>query len=105
MSDAPFYTPLPLPDRPYSPFDTLWPVGWSPAFSFSSADESATTLGLDYPEDAIVVASGARPALYAAYRCLVSPGETVVTGEMKIAAPKSGANQSGPPGPPPFMGR
>ena len=39
----------------------------------------AETMGLDYPEDAIVVASGARPALYAAYRCLVSPGETVVT--------------------------
>lgn len=36
-------------------------------------------LGLDYPEDCIVVASGARPALYAAYRCLVSPGETVLT--------------------------
>lgn len=39
----------------------------------------ARTLGLDYPEDCIVVASGARPALYAAYRCLVSPGEVVVT--------------------------
>ncbi len=39
----------------------------------------AATLGLDYPEEAIVVASGARPALYAAYRCLLSPGETVVT--------------------------
>ena len=35
----------------------------------------------------------------------LDPGETVVTGEVKIAAPKSGANQSGPPGPPPFMGR
>lgn len=39
----------------------------------------ASALGLDYPEEAIVVASGARPALYSAYRCLVSPGETVVT--------------------------
>lgn len=39
----------------------------------------ADTLGLDYPEEAITVASGARPALYSAYRCLVSPGETVLT--------------------------
>ena len=36
-------------------------------------------LGLDYPEDAFVVASGARPVLYAAYRCLLNPGEKVVT--------------------------
>lgn len=36
-------------------------------------------LGVDYPDDAIVVASGARPALYAAYRCLIDPGETVLT--------------------------
>ncbi|MCB1743881.1 MAG: efflux RND transporter periplasmic adaptor subunit, partial [Gammaproteobacteria bacterium] len=35
----------------------------------------------------------------------LDPDETVVTGEVKIAAPKSSANQSGPPGPPPFMGR
>ncbi len=34
---------------------------------------------LDYPEDAFVVASGARPVLYAAYRCLIDPGELVVT--------------------------
>lgn len=36
-------------------------------------------LNLDYPEDAFVVASGARPVLYAAYRCLLNPGEKVVT--------------------------
>ncbi len=36
-------------------------------------------LGLDYPEDAFCVASGARPVLYAAYRCLLDPGEVVVT--------------------------
>ncbi|MEZ4432580.1 MAG: aminotransferase class I/II-fold pyridoxal phosphate-dependent enzyme [bacterium] len=39
----------------------------------------AADLGLDYPDDAIVVASGARPALYGAYACLVDPGEAVVT--------------------------
>ena len=37
------------------------------------------TLGLDYPEDGFVVASGARPVLYAVYRCIVNPGETVLT--------------------------
>ncbi|MEE2786171.1 MAG: aminotransferase class I/II-fold pyridoxal phosphate-dependent enzyme [Myxococcota bacterium] len=36
-------------------------------------------LGLDYPLTSFVVASGARPVLYAAYRCLVDPGEVVVT--------------------------
>ena len=36
-------------------------------------------LGLDYPLDSFVVASGARPVLYAAYRCLLDPGEVVVT--------------------------
>lgn len=39
----------------------------------------AESLGLDYPEGTVVVASGARPALYAAYHCLISPGETVLT--------------------------
>jgi aspartate aminotransferase len=38
----------------------------------------ARHLGLEYPADSVVVASGARPVLYAAYRCLVDPGETVV---------------------------
>ncbi len=36
-------------------------------------------LGLDYPLDSVVVSSGVRPVLYAAYRCLVNPGETVLT--------------------------
>ena len=36
-------------------------------------------LGLDYPEDSFIVGSGARPILYAAYRCLLDPGENVVT--------------------------
>lgn len=35
-------------------------------------------LGLDYPLDGVTVASGARPGLYAIYRCLVEPGEVVV---------------------------
>ena len=36
-------------------------------------------LGFDYPEDAFIVGSGARPILYAAYRCLLNEGETVLT--------------------------
>ena len=37
----------PLPDRPYDPLETLWPLAWSPAFSFSSAQDTASTLGVD----------------------------------------------------------
>lgn len=37
------------------------------------------SLGLDYPESAFIVGSGARPILYAAYRCLLDPGEVVLT--------------------------
>ncbi len=39
----------------------------------------AKDLGIDYPIDAFVAASGARPVLYAAYQCLLNPGERVVT--------------------------
>ena len=35
-------------------------------------------MGLDYPSDSVLVTSGARPAIYAAYRTLVDPGERVV---------------------------
>jgi aspartate aminotransferase len=37
-----------------------------------------TDLQLDYPLDSIMIASGARPVLYGAYRCLLNPGETVI---------------------------
>ncbi|MEE2756475.1 MAG: pyridoxal phosphate-dependent aminotransferase [Myxococcota bacterium] len=37
------------------------------------------SLGLEYPESAFIVGSGARPILYAAYRCLLNPGEVVLT--------------------------
>ena len=36
-------------------------------------------LGLSFPLESVVVASGARPVLYATYQCLVDPGETVVS--------------------------
>ncbi len=35
-------------------------------------------LGLSYPVDSVVIASGARPLLYGAYRTLVDPGETAI---------------------------
>ncbi|HEY9225672.1 MAG TPA: aminotransferase class I/II-fold pyridoxal phosphate-dependent enzyme, partial [Gemmatimonadaceae bacterium] len=35
-------------------------------------------LGLDYPAENILIASGARPVIYAVYRALVDPGDTVV---------------------------
>lgn len=35
-------------------------------------------LGLDYPLDAVLVASGARPVIYGIYRALVDPGDRVV---------------------------
>lgn len=39
----------------------------------------AKSLGIDYPIDSFVAASGARPVLYAAYQCLLNAGERVVT--------------------------
>jgi aspartate aminotransferase len=42
-------------------------------------DHYRRELGLDYPVASVVVGSGARPVLYAAYRCLVNPGEKVLT--------------------------
>jgi aspartate aminotransferase len=35
------------------------------------------TFGLEYPVESILVAGGARPLIYATYRALVDPGETV----------------------------
>jgi aspartate aminotransferase len=39
---------------------------------------SRDRLGVDYPLESVLVMSGARPALYGAYRTLVDPGERVV---------------------------
>jgi aspartate aminotransferase len=35
-------------------------------------------MALDYPVESVIVAGGARPLIYATYRALVDPGETVV---------------------------
>ena len=37
----------PLLERRYDPLETVWPVAWAPAFSFSNAAESAAQIGLD----------------------------------------------------------
>lgn len=42
------------------------------------ADWYARDLGLDYPVDSVLVASGSRPIIYAIYRALVDPGDRVV---------------------------
>ena len=36
------------------------------------------TLGVRYPLDSVLIAGGARPLLYAAYRCVLNPGDQVV---------------------------
>ena len=48
-------------------------------------DHYERDLGLNYPVSSVVVGSGARPVLYAAYRCLINPGE-------KVLAPAPGWN-------------
>lgn len=42
------------------------------------ADYVAREWGARYPVDSVLIASGARPILYAAYRCVVEPGDKVV---------------------------
>src|SRR5262249_32018119 len=37
----------------------------------------ARVFGLDYPVESVLVAGGARPLIYATYRALVDPGESV----------------------------
>jgi aspartate aminotransferase len=38
----------------------------------------ARTLGVHYPLESVLIAGGARPLLYAAYRCVLNPGDKVV---------------------------
>lgn len=55
------------------------PAHGTPELRGAIRDHYADVLGLDYPVDSIVVASGARPVLYASFRCLLNAGEKVVT--------------------------
>jgi aspartate aminotransferase len=58
---------------------TSYPAGVGmPALREAIRAYSRERMGLDYPVEGVLVMAGARPALYAAYRTLVDPGERVV---------------------------
>ena len=44
----------------------------------AAADFTAREMGVKYPLESVLVASGSRPLLYGAYRCVVNPGDIVV---------------------------
>lgn len=54
------------------------PSNGIPELRRAVADFYQRELGLDYPVESIVIASGARPIIYGTYRTLVDPGDTVV---------------------------
>ena len=56
----------------YPPSDGMLPLRQAVAAFYEQ------WLGLRYPLDSILVTGGSRPGLYAAYRALVDPGETVL---------------------------
>lgn len=59
--------------------ETNYPPGNGvPALRDAIRSYSREWLGLDYPVEGILVMSGARPAVYAAYRTLVDPGDRVI---------------------------
>ncbi len=49
-----------------------------PALREAIRSYSREWLGLDYPVEGTLVMCGARPAIYAAYRTLVDPGDRVL---------------------------
>lgn len=55
------------------------PAHGTPELRTALQEHYARRLGLQFPLESFVVASGARPALYATYQCLIDEGETVVT--------------------------
>ena len=63
----------------YPPADGL------PELRRAVRDHYERSFGLSYPVESVVVGSGARPVLYAAYQCLINPGE-------KVLAPAPGWN-------------
>ena len=44
----------------------------------AAADFTAREYGVRYPIESVLIASGSRPILYGAYRCVVDPGDVVV---------------------------
>ncbi len=55
------------------------PANGTPELRAAIQQHYETRLGLSFPLESFVVASGARPVLYATYQCLIDPGETVVS--------------------------
>ncbi|TVQ89390.1 MAG: aminotransferase class I/II-fold pyridoxal phosphate-dependent enzyme [Deltaproteobacteria bacterium] len=54
------------------------PAVGTPELRAAVRDYYRRVLGLSFPEGTIQVGSGARPLIYAAFACLVDPGDTVV---------------------------
>jgi aspartate aminotransferase len=54
------------------------PADGMAALRRAAADFTAREFGVRYPVESVLIASGARPLLYGAYRCVVDPGDTVV---------------------------
>ena len=59
-------------------------TNYPPSDGMHSLRESVTEYiarehGVSYPVESVVITSGGRPAIYSAFRCLVDPGETVVS--------------------------
>ena len=53
------------------------PSNGMPELREAVRDYYARELGLGYPTDSILIAGGARPCIYATYRAVVDPGDTV----------------------------
>jgi aspartate aminotransferase len=54
------------------------PSDGMPALRQAVVDFTARECGVRYPIESTLIASGSRPLLYAAYRCVVNPGDVVV---------------------------
>jgi aspartate aminotransferase len=80
----PKYFPIPsvLMDEIHNAFaagETNYPpADGMPALRQAAADFTAREYGVRYPLASTLIASGSRPLLYAAYRCVVNPGDVVV---------------------------
>jgi aspartate aminotransferase len=54
------------------------PSDGMPVMRKAAADFTAREYGVRYPVESVLIASGSRPILYGAYRCVVNPGDVVV---------------------------
>jgi aspartate aminotransferase len=54
------------------------PSDGMPALRQAASDFTAREYGVRYPIESVLIASGSRPILYGAYRCVVNPGDVVV---------------------------